>query len=496
MYAERAVIYYGSEGEIRKAAKKHKIVSPVGRKKLLPVIENVRITDIGAEGNALSRIDNMVVFVPMLIPGDIVDIQIIRKRKKYLEGRVIRFREYSPTREKPRCSHFGVCGGCRWQHLPYENQLYHKEKQVKENLERIGKTEIPVVMPILGSPDTYYYRNKLEYTFSDRRWLTPEEIISDVEYAREEALGFHIRGLFDKILDIRECFLQPEPSNMIRDAVRDYAIKDRMIFFNARQQTGFLRNLVIRNNLDGKFMVIIVFFYEDRKRREGLLDHLASKFPGIVSLMYVINSKKNDSLTDQEPVLYKGEDHLTEVIEGLKFRIGPKTFFQTNTTQAVELYRTAKSFAGLTGGEIVYDLYTGAGTIAGYVADSAKKVIGIEFVEDAVKDAIINSKLNGITNTVFFAGDIKSVMTDSFIYENGKPDVVITDPPRAGMPDDVIKTIIGANPGRIVYISCNPATQARDVSMLSDHYKVTKVQPFDMFPQTHHVENVVLLEKI
>lgn len=468
----------------------------MGRKKELPVIENVRITDIGAEGNAVGRVDNMVVFVPMLVPGDVVDIKVRRKRKKYIEGRVIRFREYSASRIKPQCPHFGVCGGCRWQHIPYELQLFHKEKQVRESLERIGKTEIPGVMPIKGSPDTYYYRNKLEYAFSDRRWLTSEEIILDVEYSREDALGFHIQGLFDKILDIRECFLQPEPSNMIRDAVRDYARKDRMIFFNAREQTGFLRNLVIRNTLDGKFMVIVVFFYDDRPRREGLLDHLASKFPCITSLMYIINKKKNDSLTDQIPVLYRGVDHLTEIIDGLKFRIGPKSFFQTNTRQAAVLYRTAKSFAGLTGSEIVYDLYTGAGTIACYVADSAKKVIGIEYVEEAVEDADANAGYNGITNTFFFAGDIKNVMDEAFINKHGKPDVVITDPPRAGMAEDVIKAVIMTNPQRIVYISCNPATQARDVALLAGHYRVKLVQPFDMFPQTHHVENIVLLERI
>ena len=481
---------------MRKAVRKFKKISSVARKKELPVIENVRITDIGAEGNALGRVDNMVVFVPMLVPGDVVDIQVRRKRKKYIEGRVVRFREYSDSRIKPQCTHFGVCGGCRWQHIPYELQLFHKEKQVRESLERIGKTEFPCVMPIKGSPDTYYYRNKLEYAFSDKRWLTTEEIISDIEYAREDALGFHVQGLFDKVIDIRECHFQPEPSNKIRDAVRDYARKDRMIFFNAREQTGFLRNLVIRNTLDGKFMVIVVFFYDDRSRREGLLDHLASKFPDIVSLMYIINQKKNDSLTDQLPVLYKGLDHLTEVIDGLKFRIGPKSFFQTNTRQAAVLYRTARSFAGLTGSEIVYDLYTGAGTIACYVADSAKKVIGIEYVEEAVEDAKSNAENNCITNTSFFAGDIKHVMDETFISKHGKPDVVITDPPRAGMAEDVIKTIIRANPQRIVYISCNPATQARDVSLLAGQYRVTKIQPFDMFPQTHHVENVVLLERI
>jgi len=458
------------------------------------VIENVRITDIGSEGNAIARVDNMVVFVPMVIPGDIVDIQVRKKKKKYLEGSVVRFREYSASRIKPECSHFGVCGGCKWQHLPYEKQLFYKEKQVRDSLERIGKVELKGMMPIRGSPDIYYYRNKLEYAFADRRWLTAKEIMLDIEYAREEALGFHIPGRFDKVLDIRECYLQPEPSGMIRNAVRDYAQKDRMIFFNPKEQSGFLRNLIIRNTLDGNFMVIIVFFYDDEKRREGLLDYLAGKFPQISSLMYIINSKRNDSLYDQVPVLYRGTGHLVEEIDGLKFRLGPKSFFQTNTRQAAELYRTAREFAGLTGKELVYDLYTGAGTIACYVAGSADKVIGIEYVEEAVRDACENSEINGINNTRFFSGDIRYVLTPSFISENGKPDIIITDPPRAGMHEGVVKSITEVRPRRIVYISCNPATQARDVFLMSAHYRVAKVQPFDMFPQTHHVENVILLE--
>lgn len=457
------------------------------------MIEKVRIIDIGAEGNAIARVDSLVVFVPMLVPGDIVDIQVKKKRKNYIEGRVIRFHEYSSSRIKPRCAHFGICGGCKWQHLPYDLQLFYKEKQVKDSLERIGKADLPGIMPITGSPDIFLYRNKLEYTFNDRRWLTYEEVISDIEYAREDALGFHIPGLFDKVLDIKECFLQPGPSGMIRDSVREYARKDRMIFFNPREQTGFLRNLVIRNTLNGDFMVTLVFFYDDRKRREGLLDHLAAKFPRITSLMYVINSKRNDSLTDQTALLYKGSDHLVENIDGLKFRIGPKSFFQTNTKQTVELYRTAKNFAGLTGKEIVYDLYTGAGTIACYLAGSARKVVGIEYVEEAVKDAAVNSGLNGIRNTEFFCGDIKVVMNGMFIDTHGHPDVIITDPPRAGMHRDVVEAIIKAAPERIVYISCNPATQARDIALMSGHFNITKIQPVDMFPQTHHVENVILM---
>ncbi len=455
----------------------------------------MRITDIGAEGNAIARVDNIVVFVPMLVPGDVVDIQVRRKRKKYMEGAVVRFHEYSPDRIPAPCIHFGICGGCKWQHLPYDLQLFHKGKQVRDNLQRIGKIELPDIRPIIGSPDIYFYRNKLEFTFSDKRWLTREEITSDNEFAKEDAIGFHIPGLFDKVLDIRECHLQPEPSNLIRNAVREYAHKDRMTFFNLREQSGFLRNLVIRNNLAGDVMVILVFFYEDEKRREGLLDFLAGKFPMITSLMYIINSKRNDSLADQDPLLYKGADHLMEEMGGLKYRIGAKSFYQTNTNQALSLYRVARDFAGLTGKEIVYDLYTGTGTIANYIAGSASKVIGIEYIHDAVADAIVNSEINGIKNTKFFAGDIKSVLNQQFISENGKPDIIITDPPRGGMHEDVVKSIVSASPERIVYISCNPATQARDVLLMSQQYRVTEVQPVDMFPHTHHVENVILLKK-
>jgi 23S rRNA (uracil1939-C5)-methyltransferase len=467
----------------------------VGRKKELPLLEKIRITDIGSEGNALARVDNLVVFVPMLVPGDIVDIKVKRKRKKYLEGSVIRFHEYSPDRIKAVCSHFGICGGCRWQHLPYHLQLKYKEKQVVDNLTRIGKVALPAINPIIGSSDIYFYRNKLEYTFSDKRWLTKEEVTSDNDYEKEDALGFHIPGLFDKVLDIRECYLQPEPSNAIRDAVRRYAHKKALPFFNLRQQSGFLRNLVIRNTRSGNVMVIVVFFLDEKERREGLLDFLASEFPQITSLMYIINSKKNDSLTDQTPVLYKGDDHLTEEMEGLKFRIGPKSFYQTNSAQALRLYRTAREFAGLTGNEIVYDLYTGTGTIANYVASSACKVIGIEYVEDAVKDARINSEMNSIKNTEFFSGDLKYILSEQFMEKNGRPDVIITDPPRAGMHEDVVQMILSASPLKIVYISCNPSTQSRDILLLSERYDVAKVQPVDMFPHTHHVENVVLLTR-
>jgi len=465
----------------------------VGRKKDLQVLEKVLITDIGAEGNAIARVDNQVVFVPMLIPGDIVDIRIRKKRKKYMEGSVVRFHEYSSDRIKPVCRHFGVCGGCRWQHLPYNLQLYYKEKQVKDNLARIGKVIQPEINPIIGSQDIYKYRNKLEYTFSDKRWLTREEINSDSFFEQEDALGFHIPGLFDKVLDIQECHLQPEPSNAIRDATRRYAHKNGLRFFNLRQQTGFLRNLVIRNSGDGKVLVIVVFFHDEPERRNGLLDHLSTEFPQISSLFYIINSKRNDSLSDQIPVLYKGEDHLTETMDGLRFRIGAKSFYQTNTGQALRLYRIVKDLAGLTGREIVYDLYTGTGTIANFIASQASKVIGIEYVEDAVADAVANSEMNKVTNTEFISGDIREVLSEQFIAANGYPDVIITDPPRAGMHEDVVKAIIKASPGKIIYVSCNPSTQARDILLLSEKYEVKTIQPVDMFPHTHHVENIILL---
>jgi 23S rRNA (uracil1939-C5)-methyltransferase len=467
----------------------------VGRRKSLPLLEKIRISDLAAEGNALARVENMVVFVPMLIPGDVVDIQVIRMRKKFLEGRVVRFHEYSSDRIEPRCSHFGICGGCRWQHLPYQMQLQHKEKQVRDNLTRIGKIDFAGINPIIGSEQEYLYRNKLEYTFSNKRWYTKEEVSSGVEFAREDALGFHIPGLFDKVLDINWCHLQPEPSNAIRNAVRKYALSNNLGFFDLREQKGFLRNLVIRNSLSGNVMVIAVFFHEDVEKRERLLDFLTAEFPAITSLMYVINPKKNDSLNDQSPVLYWGDDHIIEEMDGLKFRIGPKSFYQTNTKQGIMLYRKAKDFAGLTGKEIVYDLYTGTGTIANYVAGLAERVIGIEYVDEAVKDAVLNSGLNNIRNTFFFAGDMKDILNDDFILSNGKPDVIITDPPRGGMHEDVVKAILKAAPDKIVYVSCNVSTQARDILLLSDDYMVEGVQPVDMFPHTHHVENIVLLKR-
>ena len=459
------------------------------------LLERVRITDIGAEGNAIARVDNLVVFVPMLIPGDVADILIIKKRKKYLEGIPVKFHEYSKDRIEPLCLHFGVCGGCKWQHLPYNLQLKHKEKQVKDSLVRIGKTDLPEINHIIGSDDEYLYRNKLEYTFSNRRWLTHEEIRSGLEIKNENALGFHIPGLFDKVLNISQCHLQPEPTNLIRNSVHEYSRLNGLSYFDSKEQTGFLRNIIVRNSLNGNVMVIVVFYYEDTELREGLLDFLHEKFPEIKSLMYAINSKRNDSLGDQEVILYKGEDHLVETMHGLKFRIGPKSFYQTNTKQASVLYSVVKNFAGLTGTEVVYDLYSGTGTIANYLAGSARMVIGMEYVSEAVLDAEANARINSIKNASFFAGDIKDLLSEEFIASNGNPDVIITDPPRAGMHEDVVQSIVSASPDRIVYVSCSPATQARDIQIMSEKYMVSAVQPVDMFPQTHHVENVVLLKR-
>lgn len=459
-----------------------------------PMLNRILITDIGAEGNAIARVEGQVIFIPMLVPGDVVDIRIRKKRRNYLEGRVVRFHEYSADRIKPLCRHFGVCGGCKFQHLPYELQLKHKEKQVTDNLTRIGKVQPGEVLPIVASEEVYYYRNKLEYTFSDRRWFTREELDSEIDFAGKNALGFHVPGFFDKVLDIKECHLQPEPSDSIRNAVKRYARRKGLSFFNLRQQDGFLRNLVIRTSGSGDVMVIVVFFLDEQERIEGLLDYLSEEFPRITSLWYIINRKKNDSLADQEPVLYRGDDHISEKIGGLKFRIGPKSFFQTNSRQAEKLYATVHEFAGLTGKETVYDLYCGTGTIAAFVASGAARVTGIEYVEEAVRDARINSDINRIKNTVFVAGDLKDVLCESFFREHGHPDVIITDPPRAGMHADVVKSVMKAGPARIVYVSCNPATQARDISILAERYEVEKIQPVDMFPQTHHVENVALLK--
>jgi 23S rRNA (uracil1939-C5)-methyltransferase len=467
----------------------------MGKNSNLPLLENVTVTAIGAEGNAIAKTGGMAVFVKSLVPGDVVDIQITKKRRSYMEGKAVAFHTYSPSRQKPACRHFGTCGGCSWQNLPYTMQLEWKQKQVTDSLERIGHLEIPEPHPIIGSPETYHYRNKLEYTFSDRRWLTDEEIKHQGAIAPQPALGFHIPGKFDKVLDIEECLLQPEPSNSIRNATRQYATENRLPFFNLKNNTGLLRNIIIRNTLGGSVMVTAIFSEHNSPAIEGLLDFLSATFPQITSLYYVINPKRNSSLTDLEPVLYRGAGHLTEHIDNMQFRIGPKTFCQTNTRQGAELYRKVRQFAALSGAETVYDLYTGAGTIANYVASGAAKVIGIEYVEEAVADARANAEINGISNTSFFAGDMKDVLSISFFETHGSPDIVITDPPRAGMHHDVIKAIRLANPSKIIYVSCNPATQARDLQLLHDMYSVSAVQPVDMFPHTLHVENIVLLER-
>lgn len=467
------------------------------KKKSLPVLEKVEITDVAAEGKALARVDDKVVFVPYVAPGDIIDIQLTRKKNKYAEGKAVFFHEYSSKRATPFCEHFGVCGGCKWQHLPYEEQLRYKQKQIIDNLTRIGKVEIKEALPILGSEKTTFYRNKLEYTFSNKKWLTEEEIGSGKTFDCMSGVGFHIPGMFDKVLDINKCWLQDDISNQVRLAVKEYCLnQDGYPFFDLRNQEGFIRTLMIRTASTGDLMVVVVFYYEDKERREALLSYLADKFPGITSLQYVINEKCNDTITDQEIIVFKGTDHIIEKMEELSFKVGPKSFYQTNSEQAYNLYKITRDFAGLTGNELVYDLYTGTGTIANFVARQAGKVVGIEYVPEAIEDAKVNSSLNNIDNTLFYAGDMKDILTKDFIDEHGQPDVIITDPPRAGMHDDVIETILNAEPKRIVYVSCNPATQARDLSLLSTKYRVVKVQPVDMFPHTHHVENVALLQRI
>jgi len=468
----------------------------VGRdRRKLPIIESVEITNIAAEGKAIAKIDNKVIFVTQVIPGDVVDIQITRKRKSYMEGIPIRFVKYSERRLKPFCDHFEICGGCKWQNLPYEDQLKYKHQQVIDNLQRIAKVELPEINYILPSEKTTFYRNKLEFTFSNNRWLTKDEIKNEGVIERSNALGFHVPKLWDKIVNIDYCWLQPEPSNAIRSEVKKYADENKLSFFDLRKQEGLLRNLIIRTSSIGETMVVVVFFYEDKDAQENLLNHIAQKFPEITSLMFIVNSKSNDSITDQDVVLFKGKDHIYEQMEDLKFKIGPKSFYQTNSDQAYQLYKIARDFAGLTGNEIVYDLYTGTGTIANFVAHQAKKVIGIEYVPEAIEDAKVNSSINKLENTLFFAGDLKDILNADFVTEHGKPDVIITDPPRAGMHPEVVETIIASDPQRIVYVSCNPATQARDIQLFDKQYKLTKVQPVDMFPHTYHVENIVLLEK-
>ena len=446
----------------------------------------------------MAKVNELVIFVPYVVPGDVVDLQVKRKKNHYAEAVAVKFHEKSPLRTEPFCSHFGVCGGCKWQCLSYEEQLKYKQKQVFDNLTRIGKVELPEFRPILGSEKTRFYRNKLEFTFSNKRWLTEEEVKQDVKYDQMNAVGFHIPGAFDKVLAIDKCWLQDDISNQIRNAVRDYAYAHNFPFFDLRTQEGLLRNIMIRTSSTGELMVVLqckVTDDEGRRKMEEILQFMADSFPQITSLMYVINNKCNDTIGDLGVEVFKGNDHIFEEMEGLRFKVGPKSFYQTNSEQAYNLYKVAREFAGLTGNELVYDLYTGTGTIANFVARQARKVVGIEYVPEAIEDAKVNSALNGIDNTLFYAGDMKDILTNDFIAEHGRPDVIITDPPRAGMHNDVIDVILAAEPKRIVYVSCNPATQARDLQLLDGKYKVTAVQPVDMFPHTHHVENVVQLER-
>lgn len=465
------------------------------KKKELPLIENVEIVDVAAEGKAIAKVDDLVVFIPYVVPGDVIDLQITRKKNKYAEGKPVRFISYSPNRTEAFCEHFGICGGCKWQVLPYAEQLKYKQKQVEDNLTRIGKIELPDIHHILGSEKTQFYRNKLEFTFSNKKWLTLEQINSGESFNNMNALGFHIPGMFDKVLDIDKCWLQDDISNQIRNFIRQYCYDKNYTFFDLRNRGGLMRNLIVRTSTTGELMVIVVFYDDEKEQQEDLLTAVATEFPQITSLLYIVNQKANDTITDQDVLVWKGNDCIYEEMEGLKFKIGPKSFYQTNSEQAYNLYKIARDFANLSGDELVYDLYTGTGTIANFVASKAKKVVGIEYVEDAILDARVNSQINKIDNTLFYAGDMKDILTQDFINEHGRPDVIITDPPRAGMHDDVIKTILFAEPDRIVYVSCNPATQARDLSLLDEKYKVERVQPVDMFPHTHHVENVVLLVK-
>ena len=472
-------------------------------KKPLPLLEGVTIEAVAAEGKCLFHWNDLVVFVPFCVPGDICDIQIRRKKHSFAEGEVVRFVEYSKVRAVPFCKHFGVCGGCKWQNLPYEEQLKFKQQQVFDQLHRIGKVELPEFRTILGSVKTQEYRNKLDFGCANKRYLTKEEISAlpkDESQSLKDvpAIGFHITGAFDKILPIEKCWLMDDLHNQIRNDIRDYAMEHGISFFDLRAQVGLLRDIIIRNSASGELMVIIQFHYDEtggEKEALDLLQHVADTFPQITSLLYLDNQKCNDTIGDQDIIVFKGTDHIFELMEDLKFKVGPKSFYQTNTEQAYHLYSVAREFAGLTGNEMVYDLYTGTGTIANFVAKKAKQVIGIEYVPEAIEDAKINSEINGIGNTLFYAGDMKDILTDDFIAEHGRPDVIITDPPRAGMHPDVVKTILRAAPDRIVYVSCNPATQARDLQDLDEQYKVIEVQPVDMFPHTPHVENVVLLKK-
>ena len=476
-------------------------------KKPLPLLEGVTIEAVAAEGKCLFHWGDLVVFVPWCVPGDVCDVQIRRKKHSFAEGEVVRFVEQSKVRAVPFCQHFGVCGGCKWQNLPYDEQLRFKQQQVFDQLTRIGKIELPEFRPILGSVKTQEYRNKLDFGCANKRYLTKEEFQRREESGERRegaslkdvpAIGFHITGAFDKILPIERCWLMDDIQNRIRNEIRDYATREELSFFDLRQQVGLLRDVIFRNSASGELMVIIQFHYDEtggEREAKALLQHIADKFPEITSLLYLDNQKCNDTIGDQQILTFKGTDHIYELMEDLRFKVGPKSFYQTNTEQAYHLYSVVREFAGLTGRELVYDLYTGTGTIANFVAKKAGKVIGIEYVPEAIEDAKVNSEVNGITNTLFYAGDMKDVLSDDFIREHGRPDVIITDPPRAGMHPDVVKTILRAAPERIVYVSCNPATQARDLQVLDTDYRVVQVQPVDMFPHTPHVENVVLLER-
>ena len=470
-------------------------------RKPLPMLESVTIEAVAAEGKCIFHHGEQVVFVPFCVPGDVADVQIVKKKHRYCEGRVVRLVTPSPVRATPRCEHFGICGGCKWQNLPYEEQLKAKQQQVHDQLERIGKVELPTFRPILGSVKIWEYRNKLEFGCCDKRWFTQEELQDpslDLAAQDNSAIGFHITGAFDKIYPISKCWLMDDLHNKIRNAIRDYAFSTGMTFFDLRQQHGLLRDIMIRNSNTGEWMVLIQFHYDvegDEQRAKALLQHIADKFPEITSLMYVDNQKCNDTFGDLDLSVFKGNDHIFETMEDLRFKVGPKSFYQTNTEQAYHLYSVARNFAKLTGDELVYDLYTGTGTIANFVARQAREVIGIEYVPEAIEDAKVNSQVNNIGNTKFYAGDMKDILNDEFIEKHGRPDVIITDPPRAGMHQDVIDTILRAHPKRIVYVSCNPSTQARDLQALDVAYKVMAVQPVDMFPHTPHVENVVLLEE-
>ena len=468
------------------------------KKKPLPLLEEVTITDVAAEGKAIAKVDGLAVFVPYVVPGDVVDLQVRRKKHSYAEAEAVKFHRYATERAVPFCRHFGVCGGCKWQCLPYEAQLRYKQRQVTDALTRIGKVELPEISPILGSRQDRAYRNKLEFGFSNKRWLTNEEVASGVKFDCMDAVGFHITGAFDKILDIEECHLMGEENNRLRNGIRSYVLEHGLTFFDLRAQVGLLRNMMLRTSATGEIMLLLQFCIrsaEEEQQAMDLLDYIKENYPEVTSLLYVNNLKCNDTIGDLEVKTFHGTDYIYETMEGLRFKVGPKSFYQTNTEQAYELYKVARDFAGLTGEELVYDLYTGTGTIANFVARGAKRVIGIEYVPEAIEDANVNARLNGLDNTLFFAGDMKDILTRDFIDRYGRPDVIITDPPRAGMHGDVVSTILFAAPRRIVYVSCNPATQARDLQLLDGDYKVVRVQPVDMFPHTHHVENVVRMRR-